>query len=57
MDVIKILYKIVENPVDQKNYTDLKACFDQKDPHVAEAILHLLEVKYGPDYGHNPIKE
>jgi len=49
MQIIQILYKIVENPKSSKNYDELRAYFAQNNmPQLAEAFAHLLEKKYAP---------
>jgi hypothetical protein len=54
MELTKILYKIVENPKDLKNYIHLKQFFSATSPHFEEAIAYLLEVKNVADNNNSP---
>ena len=50
MNIIKILYKVVENPHSFQNYNDLKEYFAKNNMlQFAEAFEYLLETKHGTD--------
>lgn len=53
MKLIKILYKLVENPNSSKIYYELKEYFDQiNKSQIADAFARLIEVKYGTNNNH-----
>ena len=55
MQLIEILYKLVENPKSSKNYLELKEYFHQNNMfQLADAIAHLIEKKYAPIHSDNP---
>ncbi len=55
MQLIKILYKIVENPKSSQNYHELKEYFNQNNQQqFADAVAHLLQVKYAPNHSDTP---
>ncbi len=55
MNLIEILYKIVENPNSSENYSIIAAYFNQNNmPQLADAFTHLLKVKYGTDHSNTP---
>ncbi len=50
MEVIKYLFKVVENPKSIKNYLDLKEYFKEKgEKNISEALDYLMEKKYAAD--------
>jgi hypothetical protein len=54
MQLIKIIYKVVENPKSSKNYYELKDYFTQNNmSQFAEAFAHLIEKKYAPIHSNN----
>ncbi len=55
MNIIKILYKVVENPHSFQNYNDLKEYFTQNNMlQYAEAFEHLIKIKHGTDNSNTP---
>ena len=55
MKLIKILYKLVENPHSSQNYYELREYFDQNNmQQIADAFAHLIKVKYGTDNSNTP---
>lgn len=55
MQLIKILYKVVENPKSSQNYNDLREYFTKNNmSQIAEAFAHLLEVKYAVIHNNSP---
>jgi len=55
MQLIQIIYKIVENPKFSANYHELKEYFAQNNmTQLAEAVAHLIEKKYVPIHSDNP---
>jgi len=55
MQLIEILYKLVENPKSSKNYHELKEYFNQNNMfQLADAVAHLIEKKYAPIHRDNP---
>jgi hypothetical protein len=53
MNLIEILYKVVENPKSSENYASLVEYFNQNNmPQVADAFSHLLRIRYGTDNSH-----
>jgi hypothetical protein len=58
MQLIKILYKVVESPQSSNNYRDLIEYFTQNNiPQLAEAFAHLVEKKYAPIHSNPPEQE
>lgn len=54
MNVIKNLYKLLENPKSIQNYIDLKECLIQNNMlQFAEAFDYLIKVKYGANNSNN----
>jgi len=55
MQLIKIIYKIVESPKSSENYHELLDYFTQNNmAHYANAISHLIKVKYATDHSDTP---
>lgn len=58
MQLIKIIYKVVENPKSSQNYHELKEYFIQNgNLQLAEAVAHLIKVKYAPNNSNTPEQE
>lgn len=58
MQLIKIIYKIVENPKSFQNYHALREYFVQNgSPQLAEAVAHLIKVKYASNNSNTPKQE
>jgi len=54
MQLIEIIYKLVENPKSSSNYHELKEYFNQNNmPQLANAVAHLIEKKYAPIHSDN----
>lgn len=55
MELVKIIYKIVESPKSSKNYLELRDYFTQNNmSHYAEAVSHLIKVKYAANHSDPP---
>lgn len=47
MQLIEVLYKIVENPSYLQNYNNAQQYFQEKgEANIADAFAHLIEVRY-----------
>lgn len=54
MEIIKCLFKIVENPKTIKNYEELSKHFLEKgEKNIADAINYLIEVKNATNNSNN----
>ena len=55
MNIVKLLYKIVESPTFLENYVVLKEYF-QENIEISQAIDYLLETKHAAN-NHSSIKQ
>lgn len=53
MNIVQLLYKIVENPKSLENYVSLKEYFKENN-EISEAIDYLLEIKNVANNSNSP---
>ena len=57
MNTLDFFLSIIENPRNQKAYNDLKNYYQTADPHVAEALNHLIQKKFDAPHNSPPNTE